>query len=554
MAPASNSDEATPTTDMDTSTVPGEDIDPSEVTEERGWMVCYRNRSQKRLQALRAEKPSQGTVSPYPIKQGTAKHALRLPPLPREHVKVVFRPQGGLDVSKISAAILRSATLVAAGLTKLQASEDILRPNAARNVFVMSTPSIERAKTYSMVRQLNIENRAYSTLPYVASPEDTCKGVIHGIPPEDTPQDIIDNIVNSTNPQAIHARRMGTTNTALIAFDGPKVPLLIYYGGAEFRCYIHKQKSEACLACGAVGHRADVCPNPTPSRCQGCGQNTSEDNPHSCTPKCPLCKGDHPFGDKSCTQRFKPPSFSSKPSNIQIPRQDGARHPSAPRGKTTPPGFRKQSAAADPPASTEEKPGATRASGPAYGPKHPSQKINNSASAKVSWAEMVAPRTSPPSSYSEVAELKQLLLNTLEENEKLSAKVAELQKQIATLTNANVADTNGPIDSDSNSPMESEVVLASHSLCSPPKEESDCSSIYVTKVEFMAGIEKISKEVKEAMSPSYKPFQAQADLILSKLSALEARLAEIESRPSLKKASKPYNRPSLLDEKDHGAE
>lgn len=167
---------------------------------------------------------------------------------------------------------------------------------------------------------------------------------------------------------------------------------------------------------------------------------------------------------------------------------------------------------------------------------------------------MVAPRTSPPSSYSEVAELKQLLLNTLEENEKLSAKVAELQKQIATLTNANVADTNGPIDSDSNSPMESEVVLASHSLCSPPKEESDCSSIYVTKVEFMAGIEKISKEVKEAMSPSYKPFQAQADLILSKLSALEARLAEIESRPSLKKASKPYNRPSLLDEKDHGAE
>ncbi|KAH9377853.1 hypothetical protein HPB48_020597 [Haemaphysalis longicornis] len=436
MAPASNSDEATPTTNMDTSTVPGEDIDPSEVTEGRGWMVCYRNHSQKRLQAVRAEKPWQGTVSPYPIKQGTAKHALRLPPLPREHVKVVFRPQGGLDVPKISAAILRSATLVAAGLTKLQASEDILLPNAARNVFVMSTPSIERAKTYSM----------------------------------------------------------------------------------------------------------------------GCGQNTSEDNPHSCTPKCPLCKGDHPFGDKSCTQRFKPPSFSSKPSNIHIPRQDDAQHPSAPRGKTKPPGFRKLRAAADPPASTEEKPGATRASGPAYGPKHPSPKINNSTSAKVSCAEMVPPRRSPPSPYSEVAELKQLLLNTLEENEKLSAKVAELQKQIATLTNANVADTNGPIDSDSNTPMESEVVLVSYSLCSSPKEESDCSSIYITKVEFMAGIEKISKEAKEAMSPSYKPFQAQADLILSKLSTLEARLAEIESRPSLKKASIPYNRPSLLDEKDHGAE
>ncbi|KAH9367913.1 hypothetical protein HPB48_008367 [Haemaphysalis longicornis] len=230
------------------------------------------------------------------------------------------------------------------GSANCKSQEDILRPNAARNVFVMSTPSTERAKTYSMVRQLNIANRAYSTLPYVASPEDTCKEVIQGIPPEDTQQDIIDNIVNSANPQAIHARRMGTTNTALIAFDGPKVPLLIYYGGAEFWGYIHKQKSEACLACGAVGHRADVCPNPTPSRCQGCGQHSSEDNPHSCTLECPLCKGDHSFGDKSCTLRFKPPSFSRKPSNIQVPRQDGAQDPSAPRGKTTPLGFRKQRA------------------------------------------------------------------------------------------------------------------------------------------------------------------------------------------------------------------
>ncbi|KAH9378521.1 hypothetical protein HPB48_019297 [Haemaphysalis longicornis] len=60
---------------------------------------------------------------------------------------------------------------------------------------------------------------------------------------------------------------------------------------------------------------------------------------------------------------------------------------------------------------------------------------------------------------------------------------------------------------------------------SPPKEESDCSSIYVKELEFMAGIEKISEKVKEAMSPSIaskggdgpsnKPFQAQADLIRS---------------------------------------
>ncbi|KAH9384014.1 hypothetical protein HPB48_025997 [Haemaphysalis longicornis] len=249
MGPALNSDEATPTTDMDTSTVPGEDIDPSEVTKERGWMVCYRNRSLKRLQALRAEKPSKATVSPSATKQGIAKHALRLPPLPREHVKVVFRSQGGLDVFKISTATLRSATIVASGLPKLQASENILCPNAAGNVFAMSTPSIERTKTYSMERQLNIANRAYSTLPYVASPLDTYKGVIHGIPPEDTPQDIIDNIVNSANLQAIDARGVGTQTPLSSHLTELKSPSLYTTEERNFAAtYTSKNRKHALLA------------------------------------------------------------------------------------------------------------------------------------------------------------------------------------------------------------------------------------------------------------------------------------------------------------------
>lgn len=112
---------------------------------------------------------------------------------------------------------------------------------------------------------------------------------------------------------------------------------------------------------------------------------------------------------------------------------------------------------------------------------------------------MAGPRTSPPSSHSEVAELKQLLLSTLEESEKLNTKVTELQRRIATLSDANVGKTIASIESDTNSTMESEVVLRSHSLCSPPKKESDYSFIYVTKRKFMAGIEKISKEVSEVM-------------------------------------------------------
>lgn len=69
---------------------------------------------------------------------------------------------------------------------------------------------------------------------------------------------------------------------------------------------MHRKQIDVCYACGRVGHRIDVCPDPSNKICRGCGiSNPAED--HECVPKCGLCGGKHLTADKACKARFKTP-------------------------------------------------------------------------------------------------------------------------------------------------------------------------------------------------------------------------------------------------------
>ncbi|KAH7983307.1 hypothetical protein HPB52_010737 [Rhipicephalus sanguineus] len=53
-----------------------------------------------------------------------------------------------------------------------------------------------------------------------------------------------------------------------------------------------------------MGHRMDVCPDPSNKLCRGSGiSNPTED--HGCIPKCSLCGGNHLTADRACKARFK---------------------------------------------------------------------------------------------------------------------------------------------------------------------------------------------------------------------------------------------------------
>ncbi|KAH7935591.1 hypothetical protein HPB52_010177 [Rhipicephalus sanguineus] len=107
----------------------GEDIAPEEITEEMGWRTAGARRagSQRRDDALTsavvlldgsvlegARPNGHGATPKTRVQLGVIK-ASRMPPLPREEIKIVIRPQGGLDILKIGAPTVTTAIFAAAG-------------------------------------------------------------------------------------------------------------------------------------------------------------------------------------------------------------------------------------------------------------------------------------------------------------------------------------------------------------------------------------------------------------------------------------------------------
>ncbi|KAH7973498.1 hypothetical protein HPB49_001778 [Dermacentor silvarum] len=84
-----------------------EDLPPEEFTEEYGWKTA----SSKRSSALAGrDDRNVGTSRRSPrMKTGGDKlknrivRASRMPPMPKEHIKIVIRPSGGLNITKTGA-------------------------------------------------------------------------------------------------------------------------------------------------------------------------------------------------------------------------------------------------------------------------------------------------------------------------------------------------------------------------------------------------------------------------------------------------------------------
>lgn len=98
-----------------------------------------------------------------------------------------------------------------------------------------------------------------------------------------TPDEII-NDLESYQGDILHARRVGTTGSAIITFIGTHVPYTVYYRRLEFRCRPHKPRAHHCNSCVEYGHRTLACPG-NQRRCPPCSTTLARpDEPHPCTP------------------------------------------------------------------------------------------------------------------------------------------------------------------------------------------------------------------------------------------------------------------------------
>ncbi|KAL1444653.1 hypothetical protein MTO96_045469 [Rhipicephalus appendiculatus] len=291
----------------------GESIPPDECTEEYGWQAAV----SKRMSTKSAVSGDSSGAGPNTaaasrtfengnrIKNRVAR-ASRMPYMPKDHFKIILRPRGGINISKMGSTKVGKGIIEAAGLGSDQTTSDIICPNVSQNIMVASTSERENAERYVRIRSIDLGGCNYEINANEAAPDNTCKGVIRNIDVADEPGELERNIVNPRNPLALAAKRIKNTGTVIIAFDGHRVPNFVRYGPILVKCSLYKKKIDICYACGRLGHRADVCPTPEETVCRACGTvNPTEE--HRCQPSCELCGGPHPTADKMCRQRYTIP-------------------------------------------------------------------------------------------------------------------------------------------------------------------------------------------------------------------------------------------------------
>lgn len=222
--------------------------------------------------------------------------------------KIIMRPSGGLvRLLKYGSAYLADAILCAAGVSLDAAGEDVFSMNSKQHTILVATINAERKRKYADLKLLMFEGEKIEVTTYVAMPEDCGKGVVHEVPLTYSDADILQRLRTYGNPPVLGVRRLGkTSRTVLILFEDKEVPRWVRLTPMAQRCVIYRKKYEVCIACGRLGHRDDVCPDPAKVKCRGCGMEQPPQG-HSCEPKCQLCGKGHSLGDRKCRELYRVP-------------------------------------------------------------------------------------------------------------------------------------------------------------------------------------------------------------------------------------------------------
>ncbi|KAH7959761.1 hypothetical protein HPB49_013609 [Dermacentor silvarum] len=245
------------------------------------------------------KKTSTPTNPPLQPRHPSVSRVERLPPLPRNDLKVIIRPREGLNLPTWTTPQVAEGIKMACQHPTTEPVRTLtVRIDPVQNIAIASTPNEALAMSIRHINTIHLGGREFAVTAYVAAPDSSAKAVIHGIP-AGTPTEVLLNGLYAPGREILHARMLGQTSAAVITFTGKTVPFYVRYYSGEVRCKPYRPTTHVCRICYQVGHRTD------------CGtQNPTQDHP--CHPRCALCQGSHPTASKECPDRLKKTPLASQ--------------------------------------------------------------------------------------------------------------------------------------------------------------------------------------------------------------------------------------------------
>ncbi|KAH6942106.1 hypothetical protein HPB50_000951 [Hyalomma asiaticum] len=177
---------------------------------------------------------------------------------------------------------------------------------------------------------------------------DVCRGVINVANHETS--ESLQNKIQWRAGQLADIRKLGNSNVSALSFVGKVVLRFVHYNSEVTLVRAYGRTIPACVRCGTVGHRTDICPIPDNDKCGLCGLTVPTTEgvkaPHECIPSCVVCGQAHSTNSRDCKGKFRqlkvsgPKAKRLKPPTTRLPNESPS-HPTsganggAPRGAHT---------------------------------------------------------------------------------------------------------------------------------------------------------------------------------------------------------------------------
>ncbi|KAM7287674.1 hypothetical protein ISCGN_031365 [Ixodes scapularis] len=234
-------------------------------------------------------------------------------PDPEDYV-IVIKPRERVSLHEVLTET-GYGTAISAYLGPERARAISVVPSRDQNIVIVRTPDIEAADRLIGDFAVNTEKDSIPLHGYLRQDGgNTCHGVIV-VRNTDTTE-TLQHLVCWRAGTIVEIRKFGTSNKARITFAGKEKPRYVHYDNMVVSVQNYCKTIPACGQCGAVGHRADACPNLQPNTCGLCGLQAplveGVRAPHNCVPRCSVCGAAHSTNSRDFAAKFRTPKMAAQ--------------------------------------------------------------------------------------------------------------------------------------------------------------------------------------------------------------------------------------------------